>query len=240
MITKKALSNMDSTDIGWIKSIHHYSFGDFNSSKFKNFGVLEALDDNTILPRSGFHNNPQYHSEIMSYVIEGELTYGDSLGNDQILPKDNVQYINAGSGITFEAHNFSSSPLRLLQICINSKNPNSNPSSKSYSFDMESKENHWVYLASSINGLAPIKIHQDINIYSSKVHAPNNIEFSIRSNRKGYLIQVYGKAIVTCYNGSDNHKVLLEEKDALEIFEDEIKIACIEDSHFILFEMNML
>lgn len=237
MITKKPLSNMAESNIGWIKSTHHYSSSKPSTSKYESFGVLQLLNDEVVLPRSGFHNHPHYDMEILSYVVDGELTHGDSLGNESILKKGGVQYISAGSGVTYEEHNFGINPLRFIQLWILSDKKTSNPNYMSYDFSLKDNKNHWIYMVSSKNGLAPVKVNQDINIYSAMVEKENSMEFSIRENRQAYLVQIYGKSFITSLQ-EKNHKVLLEEKDALEIYEDEIKINTVDNSHFLLVEMN--
>jgi len=236
MITKKALDNMISSDIGWIQSTHHYSSESSTNSKIENFGVLKVLNDDIFLPRSGFHNHPQYDMEILSYVVDGELTHGDSMGNEVILKKEDMQYISAGSGITYEEHNFGNSPLRLIQIWIEPDIKLGNPTYEKKSFQFEDKKNQWVYMASSKNGLAPIRINQDVNIYTAYAENEKTLDFRIFNNRQGYLVQVKGKSLITSLK-EENHKVLLEEKDALEIYEDEIILKPYEDCIYLLIEM---
>ncbi|MPM38787.1 hypothetical protein SDC9_85417 [bioreactor metagenome] len=106
-----------------------------------------------------------------------------------------------------------------------------------YNFSLNRRNNQWIYMVSNKNGLAPVKVNQDVNIYSALVEKDKEIDFNIRENRQGYLVQVYGKSFITgTYD--KNHKVLLEERDALEIYEDNVKINPIESSHFLLIEMN--
>lgn len=236
MITKKALDNMISSDIGWIQSTHHYSTENSTNPKVENFGVLKVLNDDIILPRSGFHNHPQYDMEILSYIVEGELTHGDSLGNEIHLKKETIQYISAGSGITYEEHNFGNNPLRLIQIWIEPDIKLGNPIYEKKSFQLEDRKNQWVYMVSSKNGLAPIKINQDVNIYTAYAESDTTVDFQIFNNRQGYLVQVKGKSLITSLIDAD-HKVLLEEKDALEIYEDEILFKPYEDSIYLLIEM---
>lgn len=236
MITKKSLDNMVSSDIGWIQSTHHYSSENNTNSKIKNFGVLKVLNDDIILPRSGFHNHPQYDMEILSYVVDGELTHGDSLGNEVHLEKETMQYISAGSGITYEEHNFGNNPLRLIQIWIEPNMKLGNPIYEKKSFKFGDRKNQWVYMASSKYGLAPIKINQDVNIYTAYTESEKTLDFRIFNNRQGYLVQVKGKSFITSLKEED-HKVLLEEKDALEIYEDEIVLKPTEDSIYLLIEM---
>ena len=236
MITKKALDTMISSDIGWIQSTHHYSNEDNANSKIKNFGVLKVLNDDIIHPRSGFHNHPQYDMEIISYVVDGELTHGDSMGNEVTLKKGDLQYISAGSGITYEEHNFGNNSLRFIQIWVIPSTKLGNPTYERKSFQIDDRKNQWLYMVSSKNGLAPIKINQDVNIYTAYAEKENNLEFRIYTDRQGYLVQVKGKSLVTSAK-DENHNILLEEKDALEIYEDEIILNPHEDSQFLLIEM---
>lgn len=239
MITKKPLSHMGESNIGWIKSTHHYSYEKYENPKYNSFGVIKVLNDDVILPRSGFHNHPHYDMEILSYVIDGELTHGDSLGNNKILKKDEIQYMSAGSGITCEEHNFGVNPLRFLQLWILPNKKLSNPNYMNYNFSLNRKNNQWIYMVSNKNGLAPVKVNQDVNIYSALVEKDKDIDFNIRENRQGYLVQIFGKSFVTS-TYDKNHTVLLEERDALEIYEDNVKIQPIENSHFLLIEMNSI
>jgi hypothetical protein len=44
--------------------------------------------------------HPHRDAEIFSYVLEGQLTHQDSMGNRESLSRGAVQYLSAGSGIT--------------------------------------------------------------------------------------------------------------------------------------------
>ena len=44
--------------------------------------------------------HPHRDMEIFSYVIDGQLSHQDSMGNKEALPRGSVQYISAGTGIT--------------------------------------------------------------------------------------------------------------------------------------------
>ncbi|MEG0771905.1 pirin family protein [Clostridium sp.] len=237
MITKKPLSLMGENNIGWIKSTYHYSYDKYQNPKYKDFGVLKLLNDDTLLPRSGFHNHPHYDMEILSYVVDGELTHGDSIGNEKILKKGDIQYISAGSGITYEERNSGNNSLRFLQLWIEPDKKLNNPDYSNHSFKLNDIKNQWIYMVSNKNGLAPVKVNQDVNIYSAVVEKGNDLEFNILKNRQGYLVQIDGKSFVSSFN-EDYHNVMLEPKDALEIFDDAIKIKPIESSHYLLIEMN--
>lgn len=43
--------------------------------------------------------------EILSYVVDGEITLADSMDNQQRISRGQVQYMSAGTGITHSEHN---------------------------------------------------------------------------------------------------------------------------------------
>jgi len=42
--------------------------------------------------------------EIVSYVVDGKLTHGDSVGNKNTLSRGHVQYMSAGTGVLHREH----------------------------------------------------------------------------------------------------------------------------------------
>lgn len=45
-----------------------------------NFGAVRVMNDDLIAPQTGFDMHPHRDMEIISYVIDGELTHEDSMG----------------------------------------------------------------------------------------------------------------------------------------------------------------
>ena len=55
--------------------------------------------------------------EIVTYVVEGNLTHEDSMGTAETLGSGSVQYMTAGSGIRHSEHNLDATkPLRFIQM----------------------------------------------------------------------------------------------------------------------------
>ena len=44
--------------------------------------------------------HPHRDAEIFTYIVEGQLSHEDSMGNKEALPRGCVQYLSAGTGIT--------------------------------------------------------------------------------------------------------------------------------------------
>ena len=231
MVKKLPANNMGTSNLGWLESRFHFSFADYRNYDNMNFGVLRVLNDDIIHPETGFGTHPHNNMEIITYVIDGELTHKDSMGNAETLRSGEVQYMSAGTGITHSEYNdHSSIDLRLLQIWIIPPEVDLKPVYGSYKFKKSESENNLLNIVSSEQGDAKIKIYQDINIYVSKLEKGKKVEFDIGTNRQVYFVQIEGTSII--------NKVELNHGDAMEIVdESHLDIEPLSDSHILFIEM---
>ena len=105
----------------WLESRFHFSFAEYCHPKKRDFGALFVLNDDLVQPREGFGSvrilsvrslghsscicrraHPHRNAEIFTYVLEGELSHADSMGNKEALSRGSVQYLSAGNGIVHE------------------------------------------------------------------------------------------------------------------------------------------
>jgi len=115
MLKKLSKENMGRSNLGWLESRFHFSFAEYRNPNNINFGVLRVLNDDILHPNSGFDTHPHSNMEIISYVVEGEITHKDSMGNSETLKEGEVQYLSAGDGIYHSEKNIhNSKDLRLL------------------------------------------------------------------------------------------------------------------------------
>jgi redox-sensitive bicupin YhaK (pirin superfamily) len=170
--------------------------------------------------------------EIISYVVEGELSHADSMGNEQTLHRGQVQYMSAGTGITHSEFNHGNVPLRFFQIWIFADKTGHTPTYGDHRFAWEDRTNRWMPIATYVENptsYAPVKIHQDVNVYATEITAGNSLSFVGRPGRQSYLVVAEGKARI---NG-----IGVRDRDAMEIIEEDIEIVAIEDTHIVLVEM---
>lgn len=231
MYKKLPKENMGSSNLGWLESRFHFSFANYRNYDNVNFGVLRVLNDDIIHPKSGFNMHPHSDMEIISYIVDGELTHKDSIGNSETLKRGEVQYMSAGSGIVHSEHNKNTSEdLRLLQIWIVPPKKNLQTLYGSSEYKKEQRENKLLNIVSSQDGSAAVKLHQDVNIFVSELEKGSFLEFSINEKRQVYFVQIEGKSNV---NG-----MLLDNGDAMEVTQEtSLDIRALENSHFIFIEM---
>lgn len=59
--------------------------------------------------------HPHRDAEIFTYVIDGQLSHEDSMGNKEALSRGAVQYLSAGSGIVHSViHSLMHFTVRLI------------------------------------------------------------------------------------------------------------------------------
>lgn len=224
-------NKMGKSERGWLHSLFHFSFAEYYNPDNIQFGALRVVNDDVFDPQGGFPTHPHNDMEIISYVVDGELTHKDSLGNGRTLTKGQVQYMSAGKGILHSEFNRTDKPLRFLQIWILPDAAGYEPNYGDYDFKWEDRENTWLQIASGQSGSAPVKINQDMNVSVISLDAGKEAAYEIARGRQAYLIQIEGMGSV---NGNE-----LQERDAAEITgESQIVLTASRDSHYILFDMK--
>lgn len=78
----------------------HRAFGFHKPSEFDPFLLFDDFrNDDPKLFEKGFPWHPHRGIETITYVLDGEVEHGDSLGNRGVLGAGSVQWMTAGSGI---------------------------------------------------------------------------------------------------------------------------------------------
>lgn len=230
MIRRIEHTKMGRSNLGWLRSLFHFSFAQYHNPSNMNFGVLRVLNDDLVEAHEGFERHPHRDMEIVSYVIEGELTHGDNMGNENTISRGHVQYMSAGTGVVHSEHNRGDVLSRFLQIWIVPDQRGYKPQYGDRRFEAKDRHNQWLQIVSSTQGSAPIKIHQDANINVLELDAGKTITFEVKANRQAYLVLIEGQSRV---NG-----LTLETRDALESVEENLILEAQENSHYVVIEMR--
>ena len=232
MLKKIDNKNMGKSDLGWLKSSFHFSFAEYFNIDNMNFGMLRVINDDLIEGNTGFDIHPHKDMEIVSYVVNGALTHGDSMGNKNTIYRGEVQYMSAGTGVYHSEHNMGNDTVRLLQIWILPDKKGYKPAYGDYRFKEEDRKNRWLNIVSSKDRDAKIKINQDANIYVIELDEGKEATFDVNMGRQAYLVQIEGE--------SNINEIKLKERDALEIVEENISIKANKKSHIMIIEMKKI
>jgi hypothetical protein len=111
-------TDRERTRTDWLDSAHSFSFGHAYDPDNLGFGLLIAHNEDRIAPRSGYAAHPHRDTEIVTWVLAGELTHRDAAGHHAVLRPGAVQRVSAGTGITHSELNESDGFVHLVQMWL--------------------------------------------------------------------------------------------------------------------------
>ncbi|EFC40196.1 predicted protein [Naegleria gruberi] len=179
-------------DEGWLDTYHTFSFSSYRNQKFTQFGPLRVLNEDTVEPSSGFPMHPHQNYEIFSYILSGNLTHSDSMGNTEVCKKGSVQFTSAGSGVYHSEFNRDKNEhVKFLQIWVKPRNFNSKPNYQTKDFTPEQKLNQ-LRLMIVPNESAKLSeefigIDQDIYVLSSLLESGKKVNHTLQPGRQIYI-----------------------------------------------------
>ncbi|MET9698427.1 pirin family protein [Streptomyces sp. NPDC006529] len=101
-----------------ISTRHAFSFGSSYDPDNVGFGPVRACNEESLAPGAGFEEHAHRHTEIVTWVTEGELTHRDSTGRSTVVRPGDVQRLSAGDGVRHVERNDGPVPLRFVQMWL--------------------------------------------------------------------------------------------------------------------------
>ncbi|WP_446034333.1 pirin family protein [Streptomyces olivaceus] len=111
-----------------IASRHAFSFGPHYDPDNLRFGALLACNEEHLAPGTGFDEHPHSHTEIVTWVVEGELTHRDSTGHETLVRPGDVQRLSSAGGVRHVERNDAAVPLTFVQMWLAPLDPGGDPS----------------------------------------------------------------------------------------------------------------
>ncbi|MFF3335449.1 pirin family protein [Streptomyces sp. NPDC002888] len=113
---------------GGIESFHAFSFGSHYDPDNLRFGAVIACNEERLAPFAGFDEHPHSHTEIVTWVVEGELTHRDSTGHETRVHPGDVQRLSSAGGVRHVERNDADVPLTFVQMWLAPLSPGGDPS----------------------------------------------------------------------------------------------------------------
>lgn len=229
MIQKILASDRYLASHDWLSTYHLFSFADYFDPKNMNFGVLRVFNDDTIDAHSGFGEHGHRDMEIITIVLEGELTHTDSMGNSGSIKSGEVQYMSAGTGVMHSEVNQGGDKVHLYQIWIMPKEKNLKPNYGQKDFSSRVEKNILVPVASGDMHDSALTIQADATIYLGELEAGKELTHHLKKGRGLFIYITEGSLVVNGTHLVVGDQARITEEETVQIVsENDAKIIALD------------
>lgn len=197
MRLKRPANERGHADHGWLRSFHSFSFADYFDRQHMHFGPLRVINEDWIAAGTGFGKHPHKDMEIVTYILEGELTHQDSMGHREVIRPNDVQRMSAGTGVFHsEINAHASATCHLLQIWIMPDQLGSPPSYEQTAFDPAEKRGKLRLVAAPDGAAGAVTIHADTRLYAGLFDVNETATHTLAADRMAYVHVACGQLVV--------------------------------------------
>lgn len=232
MIKIRKSNERGAANYGWLDTKYTFSFSNYYDPRFMGFRDLRVINEDHIAPAQGFPTHGHRDMEILTYVISGDLSHKDSMGNGTTIKPNEVQRMTAGTGVLHSEYSSETEKTHLLQIWILPEKENLAPGYEQIYFPREEKLGKLKLVASRGGSDGSVHINQDVLLYSSILKNEEEVEYKFDEDRYGWIQLIKGKIEI---NGE-----MLNAGDGAAMSEENVlKIRSLADeTEFLLFDLN--
>ncbi len=233
MITLRPSAERGHGNYGWLDTRYSFSFANYFDRKQMGFRDLRVINEDWISAGQGFGSHPHQDMEIITYIVEGELSHRDSTGREASIKPNDVQRMSAGTGVVHSEYNNSDAPVHLLQIWIMPEANGLPPSYEDRTFAREEKQNRLRLIASHDGSEDSTKINQDASVFASLLDPGKSVAHALAPGRHAWLQLISGELEL-------NGKKISKGDGAAVSGESKLRIANTGtgNAEFLLFDLN--
>lgn len=231
MIKIRKSNERGHADYGWLDTHYTFSFSNYYDPRFMGFRSLRVINEDFIAPNQGFPTHGHRDMEIITYVMSGELSHKDSMGNGTTILPNEVQRMTAGTGVLHSEYSSPSEKTHLLQIWILPEEENLTPSYEQTFFAPEDKKGRLKLVASRGGDDGSVTIHQDVNLYSSILAKDEEVSHELAENRYAWVQVVKGEIFLKGEILSAGDGAAISEEKLLKIK------SLADESEFLMFDL---
>ena len=218
------------SNFGWLRTYWLFSFSNYFDPNNIQFGALRVFNDDIVAPGTGFPTHPHQEMEIITIVIDGEMTHEDSMGNKAVIKANDVQRMSAGTGLTHSEFNLADKPVHFYQIWIFPDKSGLEPTYDQRTYDPSNWKNVLFPVASGQGIHDTVTFHTDATIYRADLDRGRALSFEATKGRRIFVYLTNGKLSV------DGHHIDVNEQARIDT-EDPLRFEAGEDAGFILIDV---
>jgi quercetin 2,3-dioxygenase len=220
MLSVRRSNERGYADHGWLQTFHSFSFADYRDPDHMGFGPLRVINEDRIAPGMGFGTHSHRDMEIITYVLDGELSHKDSISHGSaaaVIRPGDVQRMSAGTGVRHSEFNQSGQITHLLQIWIEPNVRGISPSYEEKRFAAEAKRGRLRLVASPNGADDSVKIHQDARMYIGTFSGDQSATLDLKKSRRAYVHVARGEIEANATRLLTGDAAKLEDADSIRL-----------------------
>src|SRR5262245_33684421 len=217
MIKIRRSKERGQANYGWLDTNYTFSFNDYYDPRFMGFRDLRVINEDYIEPAQGFPKHGHRDMEIITYMISGELSHRDSMGNGETIHPNEVQRMTAGTGVLHSEYSSPTDKTHLLQIWILPDKHGLTPSYEQKLFAAEDKRGQLRLIASKGGDDGSVSINQDVKLYASVLDAGKKVTHELADGRHAWVQVISGGLDVNGYSLEKGDGAAISDEKILKI-----------------------
>src|SRR3974390_2629985 len=193
MITIRPSAERGRGNYGWLDTYYSFSFANYYDPKHMGFRDLRVINEDWVSAHNGFGSHPHRDMEIITYIVDGELSHRDSTGREATIKQNDVQRMSAGTGVVHSEYNNSDAPVHLLQIWLLPEADGLKPSYEDRTFSRAEKVDQLRLIATHDGREGSTRINQDAKVYASLLSNSKSIELPLQAGRHAWVQLISGE-----------------------------------------------
>jgi redox-sensitive bicupin YhaK (pirin superfamily) len=184
----RPLHTLPSTELPWLRLRDHFvATVGARSGEGHPLGPLLVLADATFAPHSRFPLHPHREMEILSIVLDGELSHHGNQAHDSVVRARGAQLISARNGMVHAEGNDTDRSTRMLQLWFS---PNSRGGEAAYFHrDLPPPGEGGRHLVAGDDAM-PLRC--DARVWWLDLRPGRETKLEVAAGRAGYLLALTG------------------------------------------------
>lgn len=208
---ERHLVNNDSQNSYWL-----FSYSDYLDMKNTHFGDLKVFNDDTLKAGKAFSTESVNDKEIITIVLEGELTHEDSTGTKDVLKSGDVQVLSTGTGVSFSGMNLTGNDTHLCRMWIDPLMQNMKPACRKENFDMDARKNELVAIAGQ-GYPGAVKLRANSTVFMTKLEEGKTVDILSDISRYIFIYVIEGLIDVCGEKLDKNDQIRINQNEEVII-----------------------
>ncbi|MBC5991841.1 pirin family protein [Pontibacter cellulosilyticus] len=218
----------------WLSSHYLFSFADYYDPANVQFGPLKVFNDDVMLGNSKLPDHPHAEMEVVTVMLDGEITHRDSLGSETKLKAGEVQRMSAGTGMSHSETNEGDSTAHFCQLWFLPNKRGVAPAYEQMALDFMDNKDRLTPLVTGQRVLENVLfMNSNSTVYYGKLSQGNDIDFKTFKIRKTLVYIIKGSLLVNNVEMDQFDQLRLEDLDV-------VSLHGVSDAEFILVDVPAL